>query len=405
MGYFGETLRGVSWIGGLRVTTRTIAFIKIAILARLLLPEQFGFVGIALLAVSFFEATTETGINVFLIQEKSNLEEYLKTAWVVSIFRGFLVFLFLFLAAPFIVRFFNTEGALGVLRLAAFVPLVRGFINPSIVKFQKELLFHKEFYLRLAIFSLDAVVAIGLALLTGRAESLIWGMIAGAIFEASFSHVLIRPRPRLAFDKSKFVKVLGRGKWVTASGMFNYLFGELDDIVLGRGTGAYALGVYQVAYKVSSLPVTEVADVFTKVTFPVYVKLSEDHERLKRAFLRTLAGVFILTLIFGVFLFALADQIVLILLGNNWLEAVPVIRILAFFGVARGVVIASQPLFFAVKKQEYVTYSTLAGILGLALTIIPMVRLYGMVGAGLSALVGALVAVPVCFIFVFKVLW
>ncbi|KKT32727.1 MAG: Membrane protein involved in the export of O-antigen and teichoic acid, partial [Candidatus Woesebacteria bacterium GW2011_GWB1_44_11b] len=63
MGYFGETLRGVSWIGGLRVTTRTIAFIKIAILARLLLPEQFGFVGIALLAVSFFEATTETGIN------------------------------------------------------------------------------------------------------------------------------------------------------------------------------------------------------------------------------------------------------------------------------------------------------------------------------------------------------
>ncbi len=245
-------------MGALRASTRGLAFVKIAVLARLLLPEQFGLFGIASLVLSFLEIATETGINIFLIQEKAEIKDYVDTAWVVSIVRGFVIALILFLLAPFIASFFNSPRALGLLRLITLVPLVRGFINPAVVKYQKDLEFNKEFLLRVAVFVLDAVVAIGVAMWLKSASSLVWGMVAGALTEVFVSHLFVKPRPKLSIEMDKVRRVLDRGKWVTAAGFFNYLFREGDDIVVGRLLNTTALGLYQVAYKISTLPITEV---------------------------------------------------------------------------------------------------------------------------------------------------
>ena len=93
MGYYKQAVNGISWMGGLRLFTRLLALIKIAILARILLPFQFGIYGIATLVLGFLEMLTETGINIFLIQQKEQIDEYVNSAWVVSIIRGFLIFL------------------------------------------------------------------------------------------------------------------------------------------------------------------------------------------------------------------------------------------------------------------------------------------------------------------------
>src|SRR3989344_3910848 len=151
MGYLSDTVRGVSWMGVLRASTRSLTFVKIVVLARFLSPNEFGLFGIAMLALAFLEIITETGINIFLIQEKADLKEYNNTAWVVSILRGVLMSLALFLFTPYIASFFNSPGAIQLLYLTSLVPLVRGFINPAVVRFQKELLFNKEFSLRLAL--------------------------------------------------------------------------------------------------------------------------------------------------------------------------------------------------------------------------------------------------------------
>lgn len=404
MGYVKLAARGVSWVGALRGFTRVVAFGKIAILTRLLAPEQFGIVGIAILAVSFLEVFTDTGINIFLIQEKEKIDRYVNTAWLVSILRAVFIFLILALAAPLIAGFFGSPEAQSLLVLAGFVALIRGFINPSVVKLQKNLLFKREFYFRFSIFILDAVVAISIALIFKTASSIVWGMVAGALLEVIISHLVIRPRPRFKFEAEKIKTILGRGKWITASRIFEYLFRETDDIAVGRVLNASSLGIYQVAYKISSLPITEVANVVTRVTFPIYVKISHDSTRLKRAFVRVLLAVFVLTVPFGVFLFTLSDPLVTILLGNSydWSEVVPVIKVLALFGVARALTSVTYPLFNSVKKQEYTTYVTLAGVLGLAITILPLVRTYGIVGAGISALIGSLVAVPIAIFFTLR---
>src|SRR3989344_3574656 len=108
MGYKYAALVGISWITLFRILTRLLTFVRLAVLGRLLTPAQFGYFGIAALLLSLLEILTETGINVFLVQKKGNINEYINSAWIVSIARGILLALIIFLSAPFIATFFNS---------------------------------------------------------------------------------------------------------------------------------------------------------------------------------------------------------------------------------------------------------------------------------------------------------
>jgi len=395
VGYITEIVRGVSWLGGLKAVSRLVAFVKTGILARVLVPAQFGLFGIASLVLELLEILTETGINVVLMQEKRGLNSYINTAWIVSIIRGFLIATVLLIASPLIVRFFNSPETYRLLFLMALVPVIRGFINPAEVKFVKELMFKKEFIFRFSIFIFDSAVAISLALFTHSAASLIYGLIAGAVLEVILSFILIKPIPRVVFERKKFSEVVNRGKWLTGAGIFNYFFTHGDDIVVGKLLGTYPLGIYQVAYRISTLPITEISDVVGKVTFPVYVRISEDKKRLTSAFLKSLTGVCLIVIPFATALFLFPRQIILLVLGANWIEAVGVLKILAIFGGVKAISNTVFALLLSLGKQKYVTLITFVGILGLGASIIPLVKAFGITGAAISALIGAILAIPV----------
>jgi len=390
-------------MGGLRVSVRALGFVRIAILARLLTPNEFGLFSIAMLTLSFLEILTESGINVFFIQGEGKIKEYIDTAWIISIMRGILITLLIILFAKPITIFFKNPDAYYLLLLVSMVSFIRGFINPAIVKLRKDLEFNKEFRLRFVVLIVETTVAIVLAFVTRSAVSLVWGLIAGVIVEVVISFALIKPKPKLKYEVKKASKIVKRGKWITLAGIFSYLFREGDDIVVGRLLGTDALGVYRVGYKISTLPITEVSEVVRRVTFPVYSKIASDKLRLKRAFVKSITAVSLVSIPFGLFLYLFAYPFVMIVLGSNWLEAVPVIKVLALFGVVRAITTMTYPLFLSVKKQEYVMKITLVGILGLGLTIYPMVIRYGLVGAGYSSLIGAIFTIPMVFYYVRKV--
>lgn len=403
MGYSKDTFKGVSWVGALRISTRAITFIRIAILARLLSPAQFGIFGIGTLLLAFLEISTETGINVILIQERKELKEYVDAAWFVSIVRGIFISLLVILLAPFIATFFHTPDAYGLLLFISIIPLIRGVINPSIVRYQKDLEFHKEFWLRLSIFFLDSIVTIVMAFLYHNAYSFVWGLLAGAILEVLISFLFIKPQPRfhLAFEKVKYI--LHRGKWVTAYGIFQYIAEQGDNIAVGRILGTSPLGIYQVAYKFSTLPISEITDVVNKVVFPVYSRISEDKKRLLQAFFRTTIVITVASILLSGIIYFFSDEIIAVFLGKQWLAAIPVIKVLAVYGMVRAIFGSTSALFLAVRKQEYVTSMIFIRCLGLAVTIVPFTLWYGLVGAGYSALFSSLIELPIILFFLYKI--
>ncbi len=390
-------------MGGFRLFSRLVALGRTAILARLLLPAQFGVYGIATLALAFLEIFTETGINVFLIQERKNIDEYINTAWVVSIVRGALISFLIILTAPLIISFFNSPDVRPLLLLISLVPLLRGFINPSVVKFQKELQFNKEFWFRSSIFIFDSVVAVILVLFSRSPAGLIWGLLAGVLLEVILSFKFVKPTPRFTFEPAKVKRIVGRGKWITFAGIFDYLTRQGDDAVVARVLGSRALGLYQMPYKISTLPLTEIGGVADKVTFPVYVRISKDRKRLKRAYLRTVVTISMLAIPIGLVLFLFPKEIVLLILGSNWLEAVPVLRVLAVFGVVRAISGSGAAVFMGLGRQEFVTNIALVRFIGLAISIIPLTLKFGIVGAAISSLISAFVAIPLIGYYLLKV--
>jgi O-antigen/teichoic acid export membrane protein len=401
MGYQKDTIRGISWMTLLRGSTRALSLAKTLAIGRLLIPAQFGIWSIAALVLAFLEILTETGINIFLIQENKQIEEYIDTAWVISIVRGIIIGVLIVTTAPLIALFFKNPESVQFIQLLSIVPILRGFLNPAEVRFQKELQFKKEFIFRVTIFFVDTLVTITTMFILRTPVSLILGMTTGVTLELILSFIFIKPRPHLKIETKKLRSMLNRGKWITAAGVFQYLFSNFDNIVVGRILGAGSLGLYQMAYTISSVPVSEVADVSSRVTFPVYVKISGDKKRLKRAFLKTTVAITLATIPIGIILFLFSREIILIL-GVKWLGAVPALKVLALYGVIRAISGSSSALFLAIKKQQYVTALTLASILGLGIPIIPLVNRFGIQGAGTAVIIGSVAAIPIIVYCLYK---
>jgi O-antigen/teichoic acid export membrane protein len=403
MGYSKETVKGVSWMSGFRIVSRSVVFLKMAVLARILTPAEFGIYGIATLVLALLEILTETGINVILIQSKNNIDEYNNSAWVVSMIRGTFISLCIIVSTPFIASFFNTPNSVNILLLISLVPFIKGFINPAEVKLQKDLMFRYEFWFRTSIFTFDAMVAVISVILTHSVYGLVWGLVAGALLEVLISFSLIRPIPKLGIRKDYFNEIFHKGKWITAYGVFNYIAQNGDNLTVGKVMGASALGVYAMAYNISILPISEVSDVVSKVVFPVYVKMVEDKRRLMSAFAKSTLVISVLTILMGLILFLFSGQIISLVLGNKWLSGVQVLKVLAIYGVLRAISGSSSALFLAVEKQKYVTNMTFVRFVALAVTIYPLVKTFGLIGAGYSALFSVIIEIPIILFYVGRV--
>lgn len=403
MGYKHVAFKALSWASILRFSTRGIALAQLAILARLLTPLQFGYFGIASLLLAFLEILTETGINIFLIQEKGDIRKYLNSAWFVSILRGIILAICILIAAPFIASFFSAPEAIDIIFAIAIVPFIRGFINPAIILYQKELTFDKEFRLRFVLYTVNAIVSIGAAYLTRSAMSFVYGLIASALIEVILSFILFSEKPRFVYEKKRVFKVLRKGWWVTLTGIFSYFAENGNNIVVGRILGTSALGVFQIAYKFSTLTISEITNVVNQVVFPVYVKFADDTKRLLRAFLKVSAFSTLAALLSGGIIFFYADPIVRLTVGDQWLAAIPVMYILSIYGILRTIFGNFAPLFLAVGRQDVVAKMTFFRVTGLLLSIIPLVHTFGIEGAAYSAVFSILLEIPFILYFAVKV--
>jgi O-antigen/teichoic acid export membrane protein len=404
MGYTRHAIKGVSWIGAFRLSTRAMSFIRTIIVARILSPSQFGLYGIAALLLSMIEILTETGINIILVQTNEKIEEYLDTAWVVSLIRGFLISAIIFLSSFFVANFFHAPSAVSLIQLVSLVPLLRGFINPAVASFQKELRFDKYFFYSTSQFFVESIVTIIFILIFKSPIALIWGLVVGAAYEVAISFLFVRPLPKIHFHKEKLHHVVSRGKWVTLAGIFQYFFQNGDNIVVGRMLGTGALGIYEMAYKMATLPISEISDTIARVTFPVYVKIADDKRRLRRAFLRTTALVGLVSIPLGVVFLLFSKELVLFVLGPKWVVAAPVFQVLAIFGITQSILGNTGAVFLALKKQEYTTIITFVSIVFLSILIVPFTNMFGLVGAGVAVVTSSILTMPVLFYYLVKLL-
>jgi lipopolysaccharide exporter len=387
-----KAIRSGFWVFFTRVLARIFSFLRLVVLARLLAPDDFGLMGVALLSLATLETFSEPGLDYALIQKKKEIKGYLNPAWTFLVLRGSFLFLLLFGTAPYLAAFFRAPEATWILRLISFSILVQGMVNTGLVYFRKNLEFNKQFLYELSGTLADFLVAISLALWLRSVWALAFGYLTGSLARLLASYFLHPWRPRFEWDWGKIKDLFHFSQWVMGSNILVFLIIQGDDLFVGRFLGITALGFYQMAYKIANLPATEISQVIAQVTFPAYSKVQENLERLRRAYSQVFQGVTLSSLLLAGFILVFAQPFTKIILGEKWLPMVPAMRIMALSGLFRAIGAATGAVFYAVGKPKIETRWQLIDLLILVLLIYPLAVKNGITGVALAVLISTLVA-------------
>jgi O-antigen/teichoic acid export membrane protein len=392
VGYKKTAITGFGWMTILRIVGRGVTIAKTAILARILSPVDFGQFGAAALSLSLFEVLTETGVNQALIYSDKKAGELVDPAWTVAIIRGIIISVLIALSAWPVSIFFSDHNLIKLILVLSLVPLIKGFINPMTVEFVKELQFGKEAVFRSSLLVIDGLTAVISAVFLRSAMAFALAMIMAGVAEVVLSFLYFKIRPRLSFNRKYLSEIMNYGKWVTLSGIGYWFSAELDDFIAGKAFGMKTLGIYQAAYKISTLPVTEIAGSVNQVSFPVMSKLKDDPYRFWKTFAGSIGVIGAIGVFGGIILWMWPREVVLILLGEKWLGAVPLIRILAVFGVVRSVESGIQPVFLASGRPKVATIGNLIKVVTLVfgLWVLTPMGIEGIAWAALLSGVGVI---------------
>ena len=402
-GLYQRTVRSGFWVFFLSITGQVFRLIRLVILARILAPNDFGLLGVALLVMATMETFSQTGFQQALIQKKEAIESYLDSAWTVLILRGFILFSILYLVAPFAADFFNAPEAKPIIQVIGISLLLQAFTNIGVVYFQKELEFNKQFLYQLSGILADFTVAIFAVLILRNVWALVLGLLAGNAARLVASYLIHPYRPRLNWNLGKAKELFGFGKWILGSSILVFLITHGDDAFVGKFLGASMLGFYQMAYIISNMPATEIAHVISQVTFPAYSKIQDNLPRLREAYLKVLHITAFLSFPIAGLIFILAPDFTKIFLGEKWMPMVPAMQVLALYGMVNSIVVPG-PVFLAIGKPELRTKLQFLSLIIMIICIYPFTAWWGITGTAIAVTTYLFLAGTIAMFIAFKVI-
>jgi len=391
----GLAVTGGIWATLINVVDRALRLGMLAVLAHFLAPSDFGLMGIALVTLGALSQLSKLGLDNALIQHTDeNVDSYLNTVWVMQIGRGTAIALVTFAIAPYAADFFSEPRAVDILRVIGLSPLLQGFRNPGVVYLKKRMEFHKRFVYRITGATFYVAFAVAFAVVFQNVWALVAGLMAERLATVVASYYLHDYRPSLGFDYERARQMYSFGRWITLSAILMFLFTSGDDAFLGWFVGATALGFYQMAYRFSNAPATEVTHIISQVTFPAYSMVQDDLEKLREGFFKTLQLTTFVSFPMAAGIVVVAPTFVRAFFGTEWLPMVLAMQIMAIYGATRSFGATFGSLFQAVGRPDLSTKLQMLNVALLAILIYPLTNRYGMEGTAL-AVFGVTVLTPI----------
>jgi len=382
-----RTVRSSIWVSSASLFSRGFNLISSIILARLLLPEIFGLMGIILFVRQGIEIFTQTSFKQALIYRKDDIEKSSDTAWILNVIRGFFLFAMVFVTAPWISAFYNEPILSVAIRFVAFLFILDGFNNINMVLFDRALDFKKVAISRvIGSFFVNAAI-LALAFILKSIWALLLGLLARSLYDLLASYVVQKKKPRIDFNKRIAWELIHYSKYLTGAGILLFLTTQGDDAIIGKVLGMEELGYYTYAYLIANIPATHFTNMISEVFFPSYSAINHDLLRLKRTFLSILKFIAYVSVPVGVVIFVLSEEIVTLLLGQKWEPAVAPLQVLIVFGVVRSLAATTGPVFKAIGKPNITFWIVLAKLILIFSALYPLTKFFGLKGAALAVTV------------------
>lgn len=328
-----QMISGLGWTFAQQFGTQGITFLVSIILARLLLPAEFGLIGMIALFMTIGNTLINAGLTTSLIRTKDADHEDYSTVFMINLGGSMVVYLLLFVTAPLIADFFRQPQLTAIIRVYTIAFIINAFSSVQLTRLTKEMQFKTQLTVQIPSLVLSSALGIYLAWTGHGVWALVWMYIAQAFFSAVQLWFRTGWRPGFRFNKQKFRYHFNFGYKLLLSGLIDAVYVNIYNLIIGRMYPAAQLGFYTRALHMRQLPVQNLATALNKVTFPAFSKLQDDNEKLRRAYRQIMQQVIFWIAPTLVVLAVMAEPLFVVLFTEKWLPAVPYFQLLCIPGI------------------------------------------------------------------------
>ncbi|PTB21105.1 PST family polysaccharide export protein [Trinickia symbiotica] len=385
-----------TWVLLQQVAVRGLVAIKFLAIGRILGPAAIGSVSVALLAVAIAESLSDTGLAQAVIQgREAPTRDELSAVWTTLVARGIFVGLLLVALAPLMESQFHMTGELLLLQLAALLPLIRGIASPTYFVIQRERRFQHIAFVEIAAAMADCAVGLLLALGGAGAYSVLIGMALGEALKSTLTWATMTPRPPLRVRWHGIGHYVAFSRWIWASSVVNLVLNQFDKIVVGKMLGPAQLGAYQMSSRLAQMLLADAAIAMSQYLFPTFsAHHRSDAKKAARIFKLYLAAAVVGLAVVVLVLRWLAAPLFSLVLGAQWMSAVPLFRIFVI-NMSLGALIAVLVAYLrAVGDAKAATHASVMQVIVLFSVVPPATHYWGVTGIawGMTAGLGTAVA-------------
>jgi O-antigen/teichoic acid export membrane protein len=379
-------IRGAVWTVGTRWLIKGMGFINTVIMARLLMPEDYGIVAMGMLMVGFIETFVDFSAAVALLRKKEISRDEIDSAWTLQLIQGVLTGLLVALAAPLAVRYFSEPRLLEVLWIFAACVVFAGARNVAQTLALREFDFSVDFRITSLGKLASVIVTIAFGFLFRDYRALALGIVAGYLVPLWLSYAIHPYRP--CWNTSRIPEIWHLTKWLLISNIGGFLMRKCDELAAGKIGTTTEFGLYNVGSDFGQLPVSEVGPAMQRAILPVLASIKEERERTRQAVLKTLSAIATVIWPIACGFSAIALDATRLVFGDKWLDASPYVAVFVLTAALRsngGPLRAFLTLIGQTRVQSAITWLEFFSFAGIAALLVPGCHLLGLAYARVAS--------------------
>jgi O-antigen/teichoic acid export membrane protein len=347
-----KAVKGASWTITSQAVRLAMRLVVVAILARLLTPDDFGLIAMVTVITNLLLVLNDAGIPAAIIQKPDLVENQISSSFWLNMFIGIAISLIFVALAPLIALFYREDRLLPI--ALALSPM---FFIASFGMVQYGLLSKKMDFKPIAVSEIGAattagVTAIVLALLGAGVWSMVFQVLIASLLLALLLWINSEWKPSLHFKLRETKGIVRFGVYLTGFQFVNYFNRNLDNLLIGRFLGSELLGFYDIAYKILLFPLQNVTGVLGRVMFPALSTIQDDNARVRDAYITVTRYIASISFPVITIIIVLAPQFTRVILGDQWERSITIIQILAVVGLVQSLSVTTGWLYLSKGKTN-----------------------------------------------------
>lgn len=378
----------------------TLNICSTAIIARFVLPEDFGLIAMVIVVTSFVELFKDGGLFIATIQKAEVEHSQISTLFWLNLFSSFVLMFITFFSAPLISWFYKEPRLVGITYALASTFIFSGLTVQHKALLTRQMRFFVIYSIEILSTIFGIVCGILLAMRGFGYWSLVIMQIAMVVINAMFIWFFCDWRPSMPHRGSGIRSMLAFGGNLTGANLLNYISRNFDNLLVGSMLGSSSLGLYSIAYKLLMLPIQQITAPLSQVVQPTLCRLQKDPKRYRHFYLEGISYCVTIGIPIVVFAIVVAEEVIGIFLGNQWSSAVPIFRALAPAALLGTFNVATAWVFIPLGRTDKQLKSCFFSTIYTVISFIIGIR-WGMIGIAIAYSVSEFIKRPFEILYAF----